>query len=73
MGKRKAKVLTTPTAPTKDLKFYCKMHKDNRTHNMKDCFKLNRCAKRAKSNPSSEKGHVVYKDLNAFVNAKVTE
>eukprot|EP00957_Ditylum_brightwellii_P103623 7894651-Ditylum_brightwellii.AAC.1 len=60
-----------PTAPTKGLKFYCKMHKDNRTHNTKDCYELNQRAKRAKSNLShSEKGHVVYKDLNAFVNAK---
>eukprot|EP00957_Ditylum_brightwellii_P123453 9412160-Ditylum_brightwellii.AAC.1 len=49
------------------------MHKDNCTHNTKDCFELNRRAKHAKSNPSSEKGHVAYKDLNAFVNAKVTE
>ena len=39
---------------------------------MKDCFVLNRCAKRTKSNLShSEKGHVAYKYLNAFVNAKV--
>eukprot|EP00957_Ditylum_brightwellii_P096632 7359812-Ditylum_brightwellii.AAC.1 len=28
-GKRKAKVSTLPTALTKDLKFYCEMHKDN--------------------------------------------
>ena len=49
------------------------MHGDNRTHSTKDCFELNRRAKRAKANPSSEKGHVAYKDLNAFVNAKVTE
>eukprot|EP00957_Ditylum_brightwellii_P055309 4192355-Ditylum_brightwellii.AAC.1 len=49
------------------------MHKDNRTHSTKDCFELNQRAKRTKSNPSSEKGHVTYKDLNAFVNAKVTE
>eukprot|EP00957_Ditylum_brightwellii_P161340 12284822-Ditylum_brightwellii.AAC.1 len=48
------------------------MHKDNRTHNMKDCFELNQRAKRAKSNLShSEKGHVAYKDLNALANAKV--
>eukprot|EP00957_Ditylum_brightwellii_P157365 11977171-Ditylum_brightwellii.AAC.1 len=50
------------------------MHKNNWTHNTKDCYKLNRRAKRAKSNPShSKKGHVAYKKLNAFVNAKVTE
>eukprot|EP00957_Ditylum_brightwellii_P168067 12794791-Ditylum_brightwellii.AAC.1 len=50
------------------------MHGPNRTHNTKDCFELNRCAKRAKTNSShSKKGYVAYKDLNAFVNAKVTE
>eukprot|EP00957_Ditylum_brightwellii_P094974 7232452-Ditylum_brightwellii.AAC.1 len=50
------------------------MHGPNWTHNTKDYFKLNRCARRAKSNPShSKKGHVAYKDLSAFVNAKVTE
>eukprot|EP00957_Ditylum_brightwellii_P011229 849944-Ditylum_brightwellii.AAC.1 len=49
------------------------MHKDNHTHNTKDCFELNQRAKRVKSNPSnSKKGYVAYKDLNAFVNAKVT-
>eukprot|EP00957_Ditylum_brightwellii_P077837 5916013-Ditylum_brightwellii.AAC.1 len=49
------------------------MHKDNRTHNTKDCFELNRRTKRIKSILSSEKGHVAYKDLNTFVNAKVME
>eukprot|EP00957_Ditylum_brightwellii_P035216 2670662-Ditylum_brightwellii.AAC.1 len=50
------------------------MHKDNQTHNTKYCYELNRCTKRAKSNLShSEKGHVAYKDLNTFINAKVME
>eukprot|EP00957_Ditylum_brightwellii_P017925 1350476-Ditylum_brightwellii.AAC.1 len=50
------------------------MHKDNWTHNTKDCYELNQRTKRAKTNRShSKKGHVAYKDLNAFVNAKVTE
>eukprot|EP00957_Ditylum_brightwellii_P080726 6139222-Ditylum_brightwellii.AAC.1 len=63
-----------PTAPSADLKLYCEMHGPNQTHNTKDCFKLNQRAKRAKTNPShSKKGHVAYKDLNAFVNAKVIE
>eukprot|EP00957_Ditylum_brightwellii_P028242 2132983-Ditylum_brightwellii.AAC.1 len=49
------------------------MHGPNRTHNMKDCFELKRCAKRAKSDANrSEADKVSYKDLNAFVNAKVT-
>eukprot|EP00957_Ditylum_brightwellii_P123636 9425786-Ditylum_brightwellii.AAC.1 len=37
--KRKAKVLTTPTATattTTGVKFYCEMHRPNRTHNTKD-------------------------------------
>eukprot|EP00957_Ditylum_brightwellii_P103631 7895048-Ditylum_brightwellii.AAC.2 len=63
-----------PTAPSADFKFYCEMHGPNRTHNTKDCFELNQRTKRAKTNPShSKKGHVAYKDLNTFVNAKVTE
>eukprot|EP00957_Ditylum_brightwellii_P193627 14744519-Ditylum_brightwellii.AAC.1 len=34
---------------------------------------MKRCAKRAKANPNqAEKGKIAYKDLNAFVNAKVT-
>eukprot|EP00957_Ditylum_brightwellii_P117013 8925507-Ditylum_brightwellii.AAC.1 len=50
------------------------MHWPNRTHNTKDCFELNQRAKCAKANPSHfKKGKVAYKDLNAFVNAKVTE
>eukprot|EP00957_Ditylum_brightwellii_P148127 11277539-Ditylum_brightwellii.AAC.1 len=70
-GKRKAKVSTTPTASSADLKFYCEMHMPNRTHNTKDCFELNRRAKRAKANPSHIKtGKAAYKDLNAFVNSK---
>eukprot|EP00957_Ditylum_brightwellii_P092907 7073617-Ditylum_brightwellii.AAC.1 len=49
------------------------MHGPNRTHNTKDCFELNRRAKHAKANPNQfKKGKIAYKDLNAFVNAKVT-
>eukprot|EP00957_Ditylum_brightwellii_P131779 10049652-Ditylum_brightwellii.AAC.1 len=73
MGKRKAKVLTTPAGSSAVLKFYCEMHGPNRTHNTKDFFELNQRAKRAKANPSHpEKGKMAYKDLNAFVNTKVT-
>eukprot|EP00957_Ditylum_brightwellii_P021915 1652918-Ditylum_brightwellii.AAC.1 len=40
---------------------------------MKDCYKMKQRAKRAKANPNqAEKGKIAYKDLNAFVNAKVT-
>eukprot|EP00957_Ditylum_brightwellii_P138558 10561340-Ditylum_brightwellii.AAC.1 len=49
------------------------MHRPNRTHNTKDCFELKRCAKRAKAdaNPGGA-DKVFYKDLNAFINTKVT-
>eukprot|EP00957_Ditylum_brightwellii_P026747 2022933-Ditylum_brightwellii.AAC.1 len=61
------------TTPAGKRKFYCKMHGRNRTHNIKDCFELKRRAKRAKPNTShDEVDKVSYKDLNAFVNAKVT-
>eukprot|EP00957_Ditylum_brightwellii_P005400 411835-Ditylum_brightwellii.AAC.1 len=46
------------------------MHGPNRTHNTKDCFELNQCAK---ANPSHTKADKVsYKDSNEFINAKVT-
>eukprot|EP00957_Ditylum_brightwellii_P103255 7870000-Ditylum_brightwellii.AAC.1 len=53
-----------------DAKFYCDIHWRNMTHHTKDCFEMKRRAKRAKANPEKEKFD--YKDLNAFVNAKVT-
>eukprot|EP00957_Ditylum_brightwellii_P200903 15314533-Ditylum_brightwellii.AAC.1 len=50
------------------------MYGPNRTHTTKDCFELNQRAKHAKANLSHfEKGKVAYKDLNAFVNAKITD
>eukprot|EP00957_Ditylum_brightwellii_P122282 9325041-Ditylum_brightwellii.AAC.1 len=49
------------------------MHGRNRTHNTKDCFELTQRTKRVKANPNQfEKGKIAYKDLNAFVNTKVT-
>eukprot|EP00957_Ditylum_brightwellii_P021645 1632352-Ditylum_brightwellii.AAC.1 len=43
------------------------------THDTKDCYELKQCAKHAKTNPNqAKKGKIAYKDLNAFVNAKVT-
>eukprot|EP00957_Ditylum_brightwellii_P084107 6394058-Ditylum_brightwellii.AAC.1 len=72
-GKCKAKVSRTPAASSANLKFYCEMHGLNTTHNTKDCFELNQRAKRAKTNPNQyDKGQMAYKDLNAFINAKVT-
>eukprot|EP00957_Ditylum_brightwellii_P200607 15293055-Ditylum_brightwellii.AAC.1 len=49
------------------------MHGPNRTHSTKDSFDLKQRAKCAKANTShDEADKVTYKDLNAFVNAKVT-
>eukprot|EP00957_Ditylum_brightwellii_P137641 10492803-Ditylum_brightwellii.AAC.1 len=71
--KHKAEVLTMPTTTTPGVKFYCEMHGPNRTHTTKDCFELKRSAKRAKADASHDGADkVTYKDLNAFVNAKVT-
>eukprot|EP00957_Ditylum_brightwellii_P159205 12117421-Ditylum_brightwellii.AAC.2 len=72
-GKHKAKVLTTPTSPAGERKIYCKMHGQKKTHNTEDCFELKQRAKRAKSSTNcDEADRMTYKDLNAFVNAKVT-
>ena len=49
------------------------MHGRNNNHNTDDCFELNQRKKHAKSDTSwSRKDKLSYKDLNAFVNAKVT-
>eukprot|EP00957_Ditylum_brightwellii_P174256 13266799-Ditylum_brightwellii.AAC.1 len=49
------------------------MHGPNRTHNTKNCFELKRRAKRAKADTNhGGADKVTYKDLNAFVNDKVT-
>eukprot|EP00957_Ditylum_brightwellii_P115426 8803446-Ditylum_brightwellii.AAC.1 len=48
------------------------MHGPNRTHNTKDCFELKQRAKRVKAETNCGRADkVTYKDLNAFVNAKV--
>eukprot|EP00957_Ditylum_brightwellii_P156710 11928196-Ditylum_brightwellii.AAC.1 len=66
-GKRKAEVLTTPTSSAGTTRFHCKMHGPNMTHNTKDCFELNQCKKRAKTNTNRNGlDKVTYKDLNAF-------
>eukprot|EP00957_Ditylum_brightwellii_P114885 8761132-Ditylum_brightwellii.AAC.1 len=62
-----------PTTSSAERKFYCELYGHNMTHDMKDCYEMKRRAKRAKANPNqAEKGKIAYKDLNAFVNAKVT-
>eukprot|EP00957_Ditylum_brightwellii_P158528 12066936-Ditylum_brightwellii.AAC.1 len=49
------------------------MHGPNRTHNTKECFKLKQRAKHAKADVHhGGADKVSYKDLNAFVNTKVT-
>eukprot|EP00957_Ditylum_brightwellii_P157755 12006928-Ditylum_brightwellii.AAC.1 len=61
------------TSPAGKKKFYCKMHRRNRTHNTKDCFELKRRMKCAKASTNcDEADKVSYKDLNALVNTKVT-
>eukprot|EP00957_Ditylum_brightwellii_P201799 15327296-Ditylum_brightwellii.AAC.1 len=43
------------------------------THDTKDCYELKQRAKRVKANPNqAKKGKIAYRELNAFVNAKVT-
>eukprot|EP00957_Ditylum_brightwellii_P137326 10469212-Ditylum_brightwellii.AAC.1 len=62
-----------PTKPTGEKKFYCDIHGRNKVHNIEDCFELKRHAKHAKLDETQkEADKVTYKDLNAFVNAKVT-
>eukprot|EP00957_Ditylum_brightwellii_P191106 14551190-Ditylum_brightwellii.AAC.1 len=64
---------TATTTTTAALKYYCKMHRPNRTHSTKDCFELKRCAKHAKADTTcGGVDKVTYKDLNTFFNAKVT-
>eukprot|EP00957_Ditylum_brightwellii_P014416 1085250-Ditylum_brightwellii.AAC.1 len=71
-GKLKAEG-TTSTKPAGKRKFYCDVHGRNRTHNTEDCFELKQHAKHAKLNTTRNKADKAsYKDLNAFVNAKVT-
>eukprot|EP00957_Ditylum_brightwellii_P018224 1373128-Ditylum_brightwellii.AAC.1 len=49
------------------------MHGCNKTHNTKDCFELKQRAKHAKTDETQKDAEkVIYKDLKAFVNAKVT-
>eukprot|EP00957_Ditylum_brightwellii_P157091 11955794-Ditylum_brightwellii.AAC.1 len=49
------------------------MHGPNRTHNTKDCFESKQRAKHAEADANRGRADKVsYKDLNAFVNAKVT-
>eukprot|EP00957_Ditylum_brightwellii_P202809 15331886-Ditylum_brightwellii.AAC.1 len=49
------------------------MHEPNRTHSSKDCFELKQCAKCSKADMNCGRlDKVTCKDLNAFVNAKVT-
>eukprot|EP00957_Ditylum_brightwellii_P027885 2107129-Ditylum_brightwellii.AAC.1 len=67
-GKRKADM---PTKPTDKKKFYCNMHRRNKTHDTKDCFELKQCAKHAERDTmQKDADKVSYKDLNDFVNAK---
>eukprot|EP00957_Ditylum_brightwellii_P099131 7550731-Ditylum_brightwellii.AAC.1 len=65
--------MPTATTATAGVKFYCEMHGPNRTHNTKDYFELKQRAKCAKADANrGVVDKVSYKDLNAFVNAKVS-
>eukprot|EP00957_Ditylum_brightwellii_P118645 9049789-Ditylum_brightwellii.AAC.1 len=49
------------------------MHRHNMTHNTADRFELKWCTKRTKLDETlKDVDKVTYKDLNAFVNTKVT-
>eukprot|EP00957_Ditylum_brightwellii_P173750 13228560-Ditylum_brightwellii.AAC.1 len=62
-----------PTTTPAGVKYYRKIHGPNRSHSTKDYFELKRRAKHTKGNTScDEADKVIYKDLNMFVNAKVT-
>eukprot|EP00957_Ditylum_brightwellii_P032212 2441971-Ditylum_brightwellii.AAC.2 len=62
-----------PTKPTSEKKFYCDLHGCNKTHDTEDCYKLKQCTKRTKQvKEYKNMDKVTYKDLSAFVNAKVT-
>eukprot|EP00957_Ditylum_brightwellii_P164367 12513280-Ditylum_brightwellii.AAC.1 len=64
---------TATTTTTEGVKFYCKIHDPYRAHNTKDCFELKHRAKHTNADTNCEGADKVsYKDLNAFVNAKVT-
>eukprot|EP00957_Ditylum_brightwellii_P172097 13101805-Ditylum_brightwellii.AAC.1 len=69
-GKHKA---DTPPKPAGEKKFYCDLHGHNKTHDTEDCYKLKqhtKCTKQGEACKDIDK--LTYKDLNAFVNAKVT-
>ena len=58
---------------------YCQLHGTNPTHGTADCFQLNCQKKRAKEfeviqrHKKQEKTRILYKELNAFINAKVEQ
>eukprot|EP00957_Ditylum_brightwellii_P032890 2493624-Ditylum_brightwellii.AAC.1 len=62
-----------PTKPADEKKFYCDLHECNKTHDTKECYELKRHTKRAKQGKAhKDMDKVTYKDLNAFINSKVT-
>eukprot|EP00957_Ditylum_brightwellii_P029516 2230510-Ditylum_brightwellii.AAC.1 len=62
-----------PTKPAGKKKFYCNMQGCNEIHDTKDCFELKWRAKHTKQGKThTYADKVTYKDLNMFVNAKVT-
>eukprot|EP00957_Ditylum_brightwellii_P133788 10201273-Ditylum_brightwellii.AAC.1 len=62
-----------PTKPTGEKKFHCDLYGRNKTHNTKDCYKLKLHTKHTKQGKAcKDMDKVTYKDLNTFINAKVT-
>eukprot|EP00957_Ditylum_brightwellii_P021252 1603021-Ditylum_brightwellii.AAC.1 len=62
-----------PNKPAGEKKFYCDLHRRNKAHNTKDCYELKQCTKPAKQGEArKDMDKVTYKDLNTFVNTKVT-
>eukprot|EP00957_Ditylum_brightwellii_P046248 3508977-Ditylum_brightwellii.AAC.1 len=62
-----------PTKPDDEKKFYCDLHGRNKTCNTEDYYELKGHTKHTKQGKERKiRDKVTYKDLNVFVNAKVT-
>ena len=77
-GSRKRKTLKAEKGSGLRMQ-YCQLHGENPTHGTAECFELNRRKKRAKEfatvqrHEREEKTRIPYKELNAFINAKVDQ
>eukprot|EP00957_Ditylum_brightwellii_P210258 15364748-Ditylum_brightwellii.AAC.1 len=58
-----------PTKPTGEKRFYCDMHRRNKSHNTEDCFELKRrtkCTKPDETHKDADKKKEKQAKLNAF-------